>query len=201
MPACQAIRPAQHDRVIETECRHRSSRVRSAHLPVAGMYGRCARQAGCRRRRTESDHGPPRHAAREADARQVRGEDPAGDALRGQVGRFPCDRVPRRGRGGAGEPYGQAADQVFPGAGGGGAGAAARAVRGGRGDRHRAGRSPGLRRAHRADPSGRLPGADPRGAHAGLAGGLRPAGAGRRVPARRGAGRPAGAAGAGAVGG
>ncbi|CAK7279554.1 DNA_ligase_IV_Ku-like [Streptomyces misionensis JCM 4497] len=148
-------------------------------------------------REQNRSHGAARHAAREADARQAGGEDPAGHALRGQVGRVPLHRVPRRRRGRAGQPHRQDADQVLPRTGRGVAGAGAAPVRARRGDRDRPRRAAGLRRADRADPPGRLPGADARREDPGLVRRLRSAGAGRPGAARRAAHRPPGPAGGG----
>ena len=110
---------------------------------------------------------------------------PARAALRAQVGRLPLHRLPRRRRGGAGQPQRAAADPVLPRAGRRGEGEAARALRGRRRDRHRPRRPAGLRGAAAAHPPGRSPGSTcwPSETPASLRR-LRPAGAGRRVAAR-----------------
>ena len=91
------------------------------------------RAAGCLTDR----HGPARAAAGEADAGQ--GRDQAAHRrrplLRAQVGRLPLHRLPRRRRGGAGQPQRAPADPLLPRGGRGGQGQPARAVRRRRRDR------------------------------------------------------------------
>ena len=97
-------------------------RIREPHGPPADLQldRLTLTHAGHGRRRATMAHigknrlhGSPGDAARQADARQVRGEDSARDAVRGEVGRVPGDRAPGRRRGRHRQPQRQASDPLL----------------------------------------------------------------------------------------
>ena len=100
--------------------------------------------------------------------------------LRTEMGRLPVDLLPRRRRGGAGQPQRAAADPLLPRTGGGGQRPNCRAVRHRRRDRRRRRPRPGLRGVAAAYPSGRLAGPHAGRADSGGVHRVRPARARRR---------------------
>ena len=136
-----------------------------------------ASSAGARRRDDASAEAAGEAAAREVGEGAARGRRVV---LRAEVRRLPDDRLPRRRRRAAPEPQRQADEPLLPGRGRAGARAAARPARARRRDDRRGRRRAGVRPPVAADPSGRLARGAAAPGDARRAGGVRPAGRGRR---------------------